>query len=153
MQGWGPPSPPSGQGRHCTCAERLLVGQRSRNNARPQGATSPRSLHFETHRGRGVRVHLGEDPRLGQMWKKKQDNWPEGRHRPGRTALHKRFAELLTRRAPHPSFPGVQRCLASVLAEQRVSLCAPHLLLCYISDGKLRSCVHSLCLCDRSVFH
>ena len=31
----------------------------------------------------------GEGARVGQVWKKNPDNWPEGRQQPGRTGLYK----------------------------------------------------------------
>ena len=35
-------------------------------------------------------VHTpGEGARVGQVWKKNPDNWPEGRQQPGRTGLYK----------------------------------------------------------------
>ena len=49
----------------------------------------PRSLHFETHLDWEVYAHPREAPRLGQVWKKKSDNWPGGRQRPRRADLYK----------------------------------------------------------------
>ena len=41
--------------------------------------SSPRILHFEVYLGWRVNAHQREGPRVGQVWKKKPDNWSEGR--------------------------------------------------------------------------
>ena len=48
------------------------------------------------HLGKQLCVHVGKGSRVGQVWKKKPDNWPKGRQRPGRTALYKRLNHLFT---------------------------------------------------------
>lgn len=56
---------------------------------------SPRSLHFEIHIGWGLCGHQGQGPRVGQVWRKKPNNWPEGRQRWGRTEVYKWLNRLL----------------------------------------------------------
>ena len=36
---------------------------------------SPSSLYFELHLGWAVHVHPEKGPKVGQVWKKKPDNW------------------------------------------------------------------------------
>ena len=116
----------------------------------------PGSLRFEIHLGSGVRVHPGECPSVGQVWKKKPGNWPEGRQRPRRTALYKWLnrlitALLLTRRGVH-TLP-LRVCISALLLPQlsRPFLCVLPLLFC-VSDNKLCTCIYSFCLCDKRDF-
>ena len=91
----------------------------------------PRSLHLKIHLGWRVHVHtLGEGPRVGQVWKKKLDNWPEARQRPRRTDLYEWCncfftAVLLPGRTPTLSFSGWHLCLASISAMHAFSMCSP----------------------------
>ena len=66
-------------------------------------------------------MHTQEVPRVGQVWKKKSDNLPEGRRRPERTDQNDLIALVLlffTRRGcPHLFSPAVHLCLASVLTK------------------------------------
>ena len=76
----------------------------------------PRSFHSK--------IHLcppGESYRVGQVWKMKTDDWPEGRQRPGRTALYKWLnslfaAPLLTRGNAHTL--SLQLCISAFLLSQ-----------------------------------
>ena len=89
---------------------------------------SSRSVHLEIHLGWGMYVHPEEGPRMGLVWKKKADYWPEGRQRPRLTDLYEWHnllftAVLLPRGETHSFFLGVRLCLTSVLSKQTVSLC------------------------------
>ena len=70
-----------------------------------------------------MQAYPGEGPRVAQVWKKKSDNWPEGKQRHGRTDLYERLNHLftvflLTRAMPTPFSLGVHLCLASVSSKQ-----------------------------------
>ena len=72
----------------------------------------------------------GEGPRVGQVWKKNLDNWPEGRQGRKRTDLYEWLnclftVLLLTRGAPTPFLSGVHLCLASVSWTNCFSTCSP----------------------------
>ena len=117
----------------------------------------PRSLHFGIPLGWEVCVHLREDPRVGQVWKKKPDNWPKGRQRP-RTALYKWLnplftALLLVRRDTHTLSLWV--CISALLLSQlnKPFLYVLPYLFCYVSNNKLCTCIDSFCLHDKSIFH
>ena len=56
----------------------------------------PRSLHFDIHLGWEVHVHPGGGSQGKSDVKKKPDNWPEERQRPGRTSLHEWLNHLFT---------------------------------------------------------
>ena len=58
---------------------------------------------------------------------------------------------LFTRGCSHSSSSGVNLCLASMSSKQ--TLCVLSLLLCYVSDNKLCTCIYSFCLCDNCIFH
>ena len=115
------PSPPLlGQGKHYTCLERLLVGQKSRDNARPWWILLfPEAFTLRSILAEGCMCTPVEGPRVGQVWKKKPDNWPEGRKKPGRNDLYKWQLPLYCAPphwgTPHPFFSSVHLCLASIL--------------------------------------
>ena len=92
----------------------------------------PRSLHFKIHLGSGVCGYPGEGPRIGQVWKKKPDNWAERRQRPGRTALSDCYKWLDRLFPAHPLTGGEcphSFCLASILTKH-FSVCSP--TCCYV---------------------
>ena len=80
-------------------------------------------------------MHLGEGPRVGQVWKKKPpDDWlkinkdsEEPTYINGLTISLLRFSSLGGR--PHPFSLGMHLCLASILTQQTVSLCALPLVI------------------------
>ena len=57
----------------------------------------------------------GRVSRVGQVWKRKTDDWPEGRPRPGRTALYKWLNSLLRGNAHTLS---LQLCISAFLLSQ-----------------------------------
>ena len=52
---------------------------------------------------------------------------------------------------PKPFLSIVYLCLASILMKHFCLL--SHLLLCYVSNNKLCTCIYSFCLCDKCIFH
>ena len=68
------PSPPLlGQGKHYTCMERLLVGQKSRDNARPWWILLfPEAFTLRSILAEGCMCTPVEGPRVGQVWKRNQ---------------------------------------------------------------------------------
>ena len=87
----------------------------------------PKSLHFEIHLGWEVRTHPGKGSRVAQAWKKKPDNWPEGRQKPRRTDLYKWLNYLLLRSSSSEGTPTpfLSWCasLPCILTKQTISLC------------------------------
>ena len=91
-----------------------------------------RSLHLKIHLGLRVPVH---PHRVGQVWKKNPDNWPEGRQNPeelnyindlSTSSLHSSSLGG----CPHPYSLDVHLCLVSVSSKQTISLFALPLVLC-----------------------
>ena len=148
------------QGRHYTCAESLLLSQKSRDNARPYWVL----ISPEAFTSRSILVdrcmHISrESPKVGQVWGKKPENWPDGRQRPGRTALYKwlngLFMGLLLTRLGIYTL-SLQVCISVLLLTQlnkpTLSVLS-HLLLCYVSNNKFCTCIYSFGLCDKCIFH
>ena len=108
---------------------------------------------FEIHLGWRVHAHPGEGPRVGQLWQKKSDNWPEERQGPGRTAvckwLDRLFPAPLPREAAHSLSLWV--CISALLLSYQFLFVLSH-LLCYISNDKLYTCIYSLYVCDKRIF-
>ena len=116
----------------------------------------PRSLHFKIHLGWGVFAYSGKGPSIGQVWKKKADNWPEGRQRHGRTALYKwlncLFTVLHTRAMPTALLSGCASLPCFCLSwTSCFSVCFPT-CCCAMSHNKLCTCTYSFCLCDKCIF-
>jgi len=52
---------------------------------------------------------------------------------------------------PHPFFPGVPLCLASILTKQ--FLCLLSHLLCYVSKNKLCTFIYNFCFLEKYIFY
>ena len=112
-----------------------------------------RSLHFESHLGWGVREHPGKGPRVAQVWKKKPDNWPKEDKGPAELTYINDLTSLLRSSS---SLGRMSTPFLSVLLLAHLNtlfLCfLSHLLLYYVSNNKLCTCIYSFCLCDKCIF-
>ena len=149
-----------GQGRHYTCTKSLLVGQKSRDNARPSWVLLlPEAFTSRLNLAERCMCTPVEDPRVGQVWGKKPDNWPEGRHRLRRTDFYKcdLTASLL---CSSSSLGGIPTCFLSLCASlpcsylnwtNRFSMCSPTSCAMFLIINC--TCIYSFCLHDKCVFH
>ena len=101
-------------------------------------------------------AHPGEAPTVGQMWKRKPDNWPERRQRPRRIDLiNDLTAPLLCSSQGDAHILSLRQWISALFLYHlnKLLLCVLSLLLCYVSDNKLCTCIYSFCLCDNCIFH
>ena len=120
------------------------------------------SLRDPSWQGGGGVCSSREGPRIGQVWKKKSDNWLNV-DKTERTDLYKGLKRLLTtlpltqrdppnsEGRPHSFSLSVSRpCFC--LSKQFLYVLS-HFLLCYISNNKLCIFIYSFCLHDKGIFH
>ena len=133
----------------------LLVGQKSGYNAAIMSLAPPRSLYFQINFGWGLHEQLGDGLRVAKVWRKKPDNWPERRQRPGRTDLHKWLLLPLHCIPPHWGHPHpLQVCISASLClnwKNPFSVCSPN-SCCAISNNKHCTCFYSFCFCEQCMF-
>ena len=87
-------------------------------------------------------MHPRESPRVGQVWKKKPNNWLKVNHdQKELTRVNHLIVTLLCSSSlgghPPPFSPAVHLCLASVLTIKAFLYVLLHLLLSYVSNYKL----------------
>ena len=117
---------------------------------------SPIGLWDWIHLGKKLRMHVGEGPWAGQVWKKKPDNWSKVNKDPEElpyindltthflcsSSLGRTPTPLLSGCASLPCF-GLNKLFLCVLS---------HLLLCCVSNNKLCTCFYSFCLLEKCIF-
>ena len=111
----------------------------------------PRILNFKIYLGCRVCEHPMGGPRVGQVWKKKAGNWPDGKWRPRRIGLYKWLIISLVGNAHTLS---LWVCISALLLPQLnkpLLYMLSHLLFC-VSNNKLCTCIYGFCLCDKHTF-
>ena len=150
-------SPPWGKGD-------ISCGQKGSLRVKKEGMPAhnmwckhdPIGLWTGIHLGNKLHRHVWEGPRVGQGWKKKKNNWPRVKKRPGRNGLYKwqlhLYELLLTSGEAHNLSLQVYLFLASVLTNC-LPVCSP-ICCCamYVSNNKLCTCIYSFCLHEKCFF-